>query len=76
MAKILEGKYIKYRKMTGKKSTKLRIFFKIKMNKIGKTFDGLLRKKEDDINEIRNEKEDIIIKASEIKRIQRIIIND
>ena len=46
------------------------------MNKIVKTFDGLLRKKEDDINEIRNEKEDIIIKASEIKRIQRIIIND
>lgn len=46
------------------------------MNKIGKTFDGLLRKKEVDINEIRNEKEDIIIKASEIKRIQRIIIND
>lgn len=26
------------------------------MNKIEKTFDGLLRKKEDDINEIRNEK--------------------
>ena len=58
------------------KINKAKKFFKVKINKIRKTFDGLLRKKEDDLNEIRNEKEEIIIKASEIKRIQRIIIND